>query len=267
MSPDISPPLVSSSIRVAAGLGLVSCLGGGTSSERGARGSVLFQVFGVSSMKALEEQKGLVAERFRQEHVARKGPSSHQLPHWSPGTWTWWGRLSEGTKPAEGHSRGNRTPPPAFQAELPAAAGGHVGLGDAGTWGAACPPVGGGQGAACPPVGRTGCCVSSRGADGVPRVLPWERGDLRAGDTLGRPAEGQAAERHGGPRLCRGERPTPSAWPQHCREQRDPSGPRWWGCHSHFRAGQGLTEECAERRAACRRPEVPSPGTPTLCRP
>lgn len=142
MSPDISPPLVSSSIRVAAGLGLVSCLGGGTSSGRGARGSVLFQVFGVSSMKALEEQKGLVAERFRQEHVARKGPSSHQLPHWSPGTWTWRGRLSEGTKPAEGHSRGDRTPPPAFQAELPAAAGGHVGLGDAGTWGAACPPVG-----------------------------------------------------------------------------------------------------------------------------
>lgn len=102
---------------------------------------------------------------------------------------------------------------------------------------------------------------------GVPRVLPWERGDLRAGDTPGRPAEGQAAERHGGPRLCRGERPTPSAWPQRCREQRDPSGPRWWGCHGHFRAGQGLTEECAERRAACRRPEVPSPGTPTLCRP
>lgn len=164
MSLDISPPLVSSSIRVAAGLGLVSCLGGGTSSERGARGSVLFQVFGVSSMKALEEQKGLVAERFRQEHVARKGPSSHQLPHWRPGTWTWRGRLSEGTKPAEGHSRGNRTPPPAFQAELPAAAGGHVGLGDAGTWGAACwggrgaacPPVWGGRGAACPPVGARG---------------------------------------------------------------------------------------------------------------
>lgn len=158
-------------------------------------------------MKALEEQKGFVAERFSKNmprtRAAYQGPSSHQLPRWRPWTWDAVEDVQQGEKASRTVS-GEGKPPSAFQTEPPAAAGGRGGLGDVGTG-----------------VPRVLPCVGT----GVPHVLPWERGDLRTGNTPGRAAEGQVAGPHGCSRLCRGKIPRPSLGPITAEKSWPPVGP------------------------------------------